>query len=45
MKQQLKKIEKDKNPYKYHVHDGGDDHGRVDCLKCEKQMIWYLKNK
>ena len=33
------------NPYKNHEHDGGDDYGMVDCLKCEKEMLWYLKQK
>lgn len=33
------------NPYKNHEHDGGDDYGRVDCLKCEKEMLWNLKLK
>ena len=27
---------------KDHEHDGGDDAGRVDCLKCEKQMLKHL---
>ena len=28
---------------KKHEHDGGDDAGKVDCLKCEKQMLKHLK--
>lgn len=31
------------NPYKGHEHDGGDDYGRVDCLKCETEMLWNLR--
>lgn len=25
-----------------HIHDGGDDAGKVDCLKCEKQMLKHF---
>ena len=31
------------NPYKNHEHDGGDDYGLVDCLKCEAEMLWNLR--
>ncbi len=40
----MKKQTKQENPYKNHKCDGGDDYGRVGCLKCEKEMLWNLKN-
>ena len=34
---------KSENPYKGHICDGGDDYGLVDCLQCEKQMLWSVR--